>query len=170
MNQDQAERIANDFRRVLRGFAATVNIVSSRDGFNNYGMTATAVTSVSMDPPSLLVAVNERSSMHPVLCTAPRFCINILGSGQARHSSVFGAPGPMAERFEFGDWRLSPDDVPYLADAQANIFCTRVDAHKFGTHSIVVGQVYQLAVGESYAPLVYLDGRYVSIEQAPPAS
>ncbi len=165
MSDTDKSKIANDFRRVLRGFAATVNIVSTRDGFSNYGMTATSVTSVSMDPPSLLLAVNERSVIHPVLCKTDKFCINILGSGQSKYSTLFGTPCPMSERFEFGDWRLSPDDIPYLADAQANIFCNKVEAKKFGTHTILIGEVFQLAVGETFSPLVYLDGRYVSLEQ-----
>lgn len=160
--------VADDFRRVLRGFAATVNIVSTKQGYDNYGMTATAVTSVSMDPPSLLVAINERSSMHNIVCTVDYFCVNVLGSGQAKYSTLFGKPGPMQDRFEHGDWRLSPHDVPYLADAQANVFCKRVDSHKFGTHSIIIGEVVQVAIGQHYAPLVYLDGRYVSVENASP--
>lgn len=167
---DRLTRISDDYRRALRGFAATVSIVSSRTGLQNYGITVTAVSSVSMMPPSLLVAVNESSSIHKSLMASERFCINILGHEQAPHSKAFGTPLAMEDRFEFGDWRLSADDVPYLAEAQANIFCRKVDAHRYGTHSLFLGEVYQLAIGDEISPLIYLNGKYLSVQQLAPIS
>ncbi|WP_342132588.1 flavin reductase family protein [Hydrogenophaga sp. OTU3427] len=164
-------RISSDYRRALRGFASTVCIVSARTAAGNCGITVTAVSSVSMDPPSLLVAVNESSSMHARLLEASHFCINILGAEQVQHSANFGSPLSMEERFEIGDWRLSADDVPYLCEAQANIFCKKADSPKFGTHSLFIGCVYQLAIGDEIAPLMYLNGKYITpsklVEVAP---
>jgi len=162
-------RISDDYRRALRGFAATVTIVSSRTGLHNFGITVTAVTSVSMMPPSLLIAVNASSSIHKSLLASERFCVNILGHEHEAHSRMFGSPQAMEDRFEFGDWRLSPDDVPYLAEAQANIFCRKVDTHAFGTHSIFLGEVYQLAIGDEISPLIYLNGKYLSVDRLTPA-
>lgn len=163
-------KISDDYRRALRGFAATVSIVSSRTGLQNFGITVTAVTSVSMMPPSLLVAVNENSSIHKSLLASECFCINLLGHEQAPHSRTFGTPLAMEDRFEFGDWRLSSDDVPYLAEAQANIFCRKADTHRFGTHSMFLGEVYQLAIGDDISPLIYLNGKYLSVQQLAPAA
>ena len=74
----------------------------------------------------------------------------------------------LEDRFDQGDWRLSPDDVPYLADAQANIFCRKVDTHRFGTHSMFIGQVYQLAIRDDIAPLMYLNGQYMKASDLQP--
>ena len=161
-------RISDEYRRALRGFAATVTIVSSRTGLQNYGITVTAVTSVSMMPPSLLIAVNEKTSIHPSLMAGTHFCVNLLGQEQQFQSQLFGSPASLEDRFDQGDWRLSPDDVPYLADAQANIFCRKVDTHRFGTHSLFIGQVYQLAIGDDIAPLMYLNGRYMKASALEP--
>lgn len=161
-------RISDDYRRALRGFAATVTIVSSRTGMQNFGITVTAVTSVSMMPPSLLIAVNSRSTIHKSLLASERFCVNILGHEQEPHSRMFGKPLAMEDRFELGDWRLTPDDVPYLAEAQANIFCRKIDTHAFGTHSMFLGEVYQLAIGDEISPLIYLNGKYLSVRQLTP--
>ncbi len=169
-NSARLTKVSDDYRRALRGFAATVSIVSSRTGLQNFGITVTAVTSVSMMPPSLLVAVNESSSIHKSLLASERFCINLLGHEQAPHSRAFGTPLSMEDRFEFGDWRLSADDVPYLAEAQANIFCRKVDTHQFGTHSMFLGEVYQLAIGDDIAPLIYLNGKYLSVQQLAPVA
>ena len=161
-------RLSSDFRRALRGFAATVSIVSVRTAGGNAGITVTAVSSVSMDPPSLLVVVNAASTMHPPLAETSRFCINILGAEHVTHSQTFGTPMPMDERFEAGDWRLSADDVPYLCEAQANIFCEKAESFTFGTHTVFVGRVYQLAIGDAISPLIYLNGRYLRLADAAP--
>lgn len=159
-------RISSDYRRALRGFAATVSIVSVRTAKGNAGITVTAVSSVSMEPPSLLVAVNASSAVHASLAEASRFCINILGADHAEHSRTFGTPMPMDERFEAGDWRLSADDVPYLCEAQANIFCEKAESLTFGTHTVFVGRVYQLAIGDAISPLIYLNGRYLRLAES----
>jgi flavin reductase (DIM6/NTAB) family NADH-FMN oxidoreductase RutF len=163
-------RISDEYRRALRGFAATVTIVSSRTGMQNYGITVTAVTSVSMMPPSLLIAVNAKTSIHASLLESAAFCVNILGQEQQFQSQLFGSPNSLEDRFDQGDWRLSPDDVPYLADAQANIFCRKVDTHRFGTHSMFIGQVYQLAIGDDIAPLMYLNGNYMKASALQPVT
>lgn len=167
--QASPRALDHEFRRALRGFAATVSIVSARGSQGNAGITVTAVSSVSMEPPSLLVAINESSSMHAAMQEAERFCINVLGTAQVEHSRVFGSRMPMHERFETGDWRLSREDVPYLCEAQANIFCRKAENWHFGTHGLFVGVVERLALGDGIAPLLYLDGRYVNVVSDPSA-
>lgn len=159
------QRIGGDFRRALRGFASTVCIVSTRTEEGNAGITVTAVSSVSMEPPSLLVAINRSSTMHAALSAGQRFCINILGADQVGLSRDFGRSMPMHERFETGDWRLASDDVPYLCEAQANIFCNTAQTVDFGTHTLFIGEVYQLAIGDVISPLMYLNGDYLQLAQ-----
>jgi len=154
--------VAPLFRQAMRRFPAAVTVVTTRrDGFD-CGMTATAVTSLSMEPPSLLVCVNRSSGFHGHLEDADRFCINVLRQGQDRISANFGGAKPAEERFSEGDWR-EQDGLLYLADAQSVIFCKKSAAFVHTTHSIVIGEATGLIVHETVAPLLYVDGRYATL-------
>ncbi len=158
--------VALALKSAMRGAAATVSVVSTRIGEDRYAMTATSFCSVSMDPPSILVCVNQSAAMHGALTTGAGFCLNLL-TAQQRHLSVAcgGAASP-AERFAGGDW----DDhagTPYLPEARCNLFCRveRLIAH--GTHTIVIGEVIDVNSQGASAPLVYLNGDYLDPQRLP---
>jgi len=150
------------FRQAMRRFPAAVTVVTARGKNGDCGMTATAVTSLSMDPPSLLVCVNRTASFHTTIEEAETFCINVLREGQHQISTNFGGAKPVGERFAEGDWR-EQDGLPYLADAQAVIFCKKSATFIHTTHTIVVGEATALILHESVAPLLYIDGRYATL-------
>ena len=150
------------FRQAMRRFPAAVTVVTARGKNGDCGMTATAVTSLSMDPPSLLVCVNRSASFHTTIEEEETFCINVLREGQHQISSNFGGAKPVAERFAEGDWR-EQDGLPYLADAQAVIFCKKSATFLHTTHTIVVGEATGLILHDSVAPLLYIDGRYATL-------
>lgn len=149
---------ANDFRSAMRALASTVSIVSTRHERRRFGMTATAVTSVSTEPPSLLICINRSASLHGPLLDSRLFCVNILHAWQSALAQAFGAKD--VDRFAHGAWLADERDTPYLGDAQANIFCDVDDVHAYGSHTIVVGKVYHVGVRKPVHPLVYQDGRY----------
>lgn len=151
--------IATDFRSAMRALASGVSIVSTASGTRRFGMTATAVTSLSAEPPSLLVCINQAASLHDPLLDSRIFCVNILHAWQTALAQTFGSKDA-ADRFAHGDWCADTRTTPYLADAQANIFCEVADVHAYGTHSIVIGRIYQIGVRGPVHPLVYQDGRY----------
>jgi len=150
------------FRQAMRRFPAVVTVVTARGKNGDCGMTATAVTSLSMDPPSLLVCVNRSTSFHSTLEENELFCVNVLREGQHQISSNFGGAKPAGERFSEGDWR-DQDGLPYLADAQAVIFCKKSATFLHTTHTIVVGEATGLILHDSVAPLLYIDGRYATL-------
>jgi flavin reductase (DIM6/NTAB) family NADH-FMN oxidoreductase RutF len=150
------------FRQAMRRFPAAVTVVTARGSERNCGMTATAVTSLSMDPPSLLVCVNRTSSFHSIIEESDSFCVNVLREGQHQISSNFGGAKPVGERFSEGDWR-EKDGLPYLADAQAVIFCKKGAVFLHTTHTIVVGEATGLILHDEVAPLLYIDGRYATL-------
>lgn len=153
--------LAVAFKGAMRRLAATVTVVTTGDGGERHGMTATAVTSVTTNPPALLVCVNQSASLHPVMATGTRFCINLLHAGHAEVASAFGGKMTGPERFSAGEWAENHEAVPYLVDAQANLFC-RVDGLMlYGTHTIFVGRVDEVRLFGEIAPLIYQDGRYV---------
>ena len=153
--------LAAAFKTAMRQLASTVTIVTNRDpatGRRN-GMTATAVTSLSADPPALLVCVNQSASMHPTFAVGSPFCVNILGEPHAQLARSFGGQTDPEFRFETGQWN-DTGDVPYLADAVAVVFC-RVDRLvDYATHSIVIGRVFDADHHETHRSLIYGNGKY----------
>jgi flavin reductase len=155
-----ADLLGGAFKVAMRRLAATVTILTttSSDG-KARGMTATAVTSLSADPPSLLVCVNRNASIHPWLSIERPFWVNVLGGGHVEASSAFGGRIDPDERFSHGDW--AGNAPPYLVDAQANFMC-QVDAlFEYASHTIVVGKIDAVRVQGDFEPLVYADGRFI---------
>lgn len=156
-----SEDLASAFRLAMRRLASTVSIITAAPRF---GMAATSVASLTLDPPALLVCVNRDASIFPALGQGASFCVNVLASSHGELSAAFGGKLPREARFGVGDWRFGEDGgdtatPPWLADAQSNIFC-RVDAWlDYGTHRIVVGRVEQVRLHGAVDPLIWSDGR-----------
>jgi flavin reductase (DIM6/NTAB) family NADH-FMN oxidoreductase RutF len=155
------------FRDAMRRMASTVTIITATDYERHHGMTVTAVTSVSMDPPSILVCLNSRTRLHDIMGQARRFCVNVLHTEQAELSTAFSGALPAEERFEKGAWRKADDGLGFLEDAQANIFCQKMAAIPFGTHTIFIGQVVDVRLGEAVEPLIYQNASYRVSSVAP---
>lgn len=152
--------VAQQFRLAMRRMAATVTILSTADDAGlPHGMAATAVSSVTMDPPTLLVCVNRSASLHAPLLARRRFCVNVLAT---RHEGLVGAfSGKLSgqERFALGDWGTdAATSLPYLRDAQCNLFCEVQGVVPVGTHVVVLARVSAASSHERVAPLLYVDG------------
>jgi flavin reductase len=157
------EDIQQVFRLAMRRVASTVAIVSAHHGGERHGTTATSVTSISMDPLSLLVCFNQMSRLHYFLHRQNRFCINMLHTSNLDVAKIFSSNATAAERFATGDWRTDAEGVPYLANAQANLFCGKEQEINYGSHTIFIGRVLQALTREDVSPLVYRDGRYSAV-------
>jgi flavin reductase len=163
----EASDLARGFRDAMRRLAATVTVVSTHHEDVRHGMTATAVTSVSVEPATLLVCINQLASIHAPLLARRRFCVNLLHSGHAELSQNFAGELVGDARFAIGEWRAEDGDVPYLADAQANLFCDLDLAVPYATHTIVIGRVTAVRVRDEVAPLIYRDGGYAAAAALP---
>jgi len=155
--------LAQGMRQAMRRLAASVVVVTTRENGVRFAMAASAVTSLSMDPPSLLFCVNRTASIYPVLSEGKDFCINVLsGAHEALSVACSGAEKGEA-RFATGDWREDPaTQTPYLGDSQAALICAVDGIHHYGTHAIVIGKVKRVHIHGEVDPLIYLDGRYTS--------
>jgi flavin reductase (DIM6/NTAB) family NADH-FMN oxidoreductase RutF len=147
------------FRRAMRGVAATVTVVTAAgpDG-RRHGMTATAFTPVSMDPPTLLVCVNVQASLHQALLASRRLCVNVLGAEQAHFVRAFSGALKGEDRFSVGRWEADQAGLPYCLDAQSNIFCAVDQATLVATHTVVIARVTGVRSAGHVNPLLYLDG------------
>lgn len=153
--------IASMFKQAMRGVASTVTVITARDHARLHGMTATAVMSVSMAPPSLAICINQNTLLHDVLISSRQFCVNILDEQQVDVSAAFsGALGPQQDRFQTGQWSFDGDGPGFLDDAQANLLCSKVAAMPYGTHTLFIGEVTDIRLAERQNPLVYLNAGY----------
>ncbi|TQV78022.1 flavin reductase family protein [Exilibacterium tricleocarpae] len=162
MNQLQmGEAMKDGMRRLASG----VSVLSTRDGEGNrYAMTASSVTSLSDDPPSLLVCVNQATSIHQALECGGPFCVNLLSRDQ-QDVSVRCATGDQGEtRFEVGHWEVEAgNNLPYLQGAQAVFICRQDQCYAYGTHNILIGRIESVMVSDGPVdPLIYLNGRYLT--------
>ncbi len=160
MQPDATADIGDAFRKAMRRIASTVSIITASNQGQRYGITVTSVTSVSMNPPSLLTCINQKTTLHRLLLVSDVFCVNVLHRDHVDLSHAFAGSVPHEQRFASGDWSDDADGIPYLKDAQANLFCRRKAFVSYGTHTIFIGEVEKVAMREAIAPLVYLDAVY----------
>ncbi len=155
------------FRAAMRRFATTVSVIScARDG-HRFGMAATAVTSLSTEPPALLVCVNKSAATHQALSRGGRFCVNVLHATQMEVSRSFSGQLRGEDRFNAPAWRHTDDGLPYLADAQANLFCETERTVSYATHTIFIARVAAALVRTDVEPLIYQDGAYAAAVPLP---
>jgi flavin reductase (DIM6/NTAB) family NADH-FMN oxidoreductase RutF len=158
---DNQNELGEAFRQAMRRVASTVNVITICVEGRPMGITATAMSSLAMDPPSLLVCINQTASLHGSIRDVSHFGVNVLHRDQQHLAQMFADRSKTALRFTAG-WELDCDRPPRLADAQAALLCRRIDHHQFGTHSIFIGVVEEVRVRAEIDPLVYLDGQYQS--------
>lgn len=149
------------FRRAMRRLASGVGIVTVIGPDGPAGLVATSITSLAMDPASLLVCVNRQASLHACLVPGARFCVNLLSVRQRRVAEAFGGAVARAQRFTVGDWTRDAYGVPALESAQASISCQVDRLIAYGTHTIVIGQVGEVRLAGEVEPLIYQDGLYL---------
>lgn len=150
---------AEEFKQVLRRWASGITVVTSRAGDRMHGMTVSAFSSVSLDPPLVLVCANQASTTHSVIETGGVFTVNILAADQEDVSMKFASSKYEDTRFEHVEWEEGTTGAPLITGALANIECKVVSAHREGSHTIYIGQVEALRVRET-APLLYYRGAY----------
>jgi len=153
----------------MRRLAASVCIISLNDQQGvRHAMTATAVTSLSDNPPALLICVNKNAVAYIALKNCLPFCVNVLNESQV-DLSVHCASKSEDGRFAKGNWQTYTDGLPYLADAEANFFCTSdlpVNGQivEYGSHFIAIGKLTEVMTADRpVAPLLYADGKYRSL-------
>jgi len=147
------------FRGAMRRFASGVCIVATGTGEDRCGMTVSAFTSVSADPPLVLVCLNRSASAHASLTGGGVYSINILAAGQTdlamRFAGQTGIHG--AERFD-ARWQQSAQGMPVLHDCLQSLICAPAAQHEAGSHTLLVGQVIAASSGTRGEALVSFDG------------
>jgi flavin reductase (DIM6/NTAB) family NADH-FMN oxidoreductase RutF len=160
------DSVGAQFRATMRKFPATVTIVTAHDGKRDHGMTVTAVTSVSMSPPSLMVCLNNKTLLHEMLLSQANFAVNVLSHEHPEISDAFSGKVEPQQRFATGGWERDADGMMVLPSAHANVVCRRMAAVPYGTHTIFVGQVTRARVDDRTQPLLYAEASYCTSQPA----
>jgi flavin reductase (DIM6/NTAB) family NADH-FMN oxidoreductase RutF len=159
------EVTSGDFRSAMRQLTGGVSVITAGRGRDISGMTVTSVSSLSVDPPALIVSINREA--WPLVKRYGFFGVNILTSDQIDIAERFTGRGGLkgADRFAGAHWMTRVSGVPLLVGALAAIDCEVEDIVERHSHAIVIGRVLDVAVSARTAALAYWQGRYVAIDQ-----
>jgi flavin reductase (DIM6/NTAB) family NADH-FMN oxidoreductase RutF len=150
------------FRNVVGHFASGVTVITTVVDGQPYGTTASAVSSLSMEPPMMLACLNRSSSTHDRVVEAGVFGINILAEDQAHLAMQFGRKGP--DKFEGVAYTISENGVPLLDGALATIECRIAETATGGTHTVFLGLVASASAADRQ-PLAYYRGTMGRLER-----
>ena len=159
----------DEFRDALGRFASGVTVVTVDLGDGSvHGMTASAFCSVSLRPPLVLVCVDHLAETYLHLSERDDFGVSVLKDEQEALSEFFADPerNPDAAYRLGVEYRAMKRGTPVLQNSLANLDCTKVAAHSSGDHTIFVGEVQEVALGEG-SPLLYFQGRYGICRELP---
>ena len=157
------------FRKVMGHFVTGVSVVTALDGETPQGITVNALSSVSLQPPLVMVALDRRRFITPTVRRAGRYAVNILAESQQALSDCFaGAPvSPGREAFCGAAWHAGATGLPLIDGAIASLECTVVQTFSAGDHDLFIGHVDALVNDDQHPqPLLYYRRRYLRIERA----
>ena len=156
---------ADQFRLGMRRLPAAVTLVTCRHEGHYFGLTATAVTSLSATPPALLTCVNREASAHRVMLESKAFAINVLPHDKIALARLFASrrPEDRDNRFATEEWRELTTGAPVLSDAIVAFDCTLDQAIVYASHSILIGQVQDIRIGDIHKHLMYLEGEFANL-------
>jgi flavin reductase (DIM6/NTAB) family NADH-FMN oxidoreductase RutF len=154
----------DEFKHVMRHWASTVTIVTTRTDELIYGLTATAFSSLSVQPPMVFVSIYRKTRTHPLIESSGIFCVNFLAPTMSHVSDRFAGRVPEQDRFSGLRHHKEVTGAPVLDDAVAFVDCRVAETLVTGDHTIFVGQVEAAGIQKpDQAPLLYFMGKYHSI-------
>jgi flavin reductase (DIM6/NTAB) family NADH-FMN oxidoreductase RutF len=154
------------FRAAMARFPGAVTLITARDGDARRGITATAVCSVSSEPPSLLACVNRNTGTCVAIAKSARFNVNVLTEDEGDLAMCFaGATGATGEdKFTTGQWEEDPYGLPVLSGALLSFSCEVVEAVKTGSHSVFIGRITDIRSGGDRRPLLFEQSNFHGLQ------
>jgi 3-hydroxy-9,10-secoandrosta-1,3,5(10)-triene-9,17-dione monooxygenase reductase component len=160
------------FRSVMGHFVTGVTVVTALRDDRPEGITVNALSSVSLEPPLVMVALDRRRFITPTVRDAGRFAVNILAETQQALSDCFAGADvtPGRDAFCGAAWHAGRTGLPLIDGAVASLECTVVETFSAGDHDLFIGRVDALAADGHDEPLLYYRRRYLRIERATSAT
>lgn len=157
----------DEFKQAMQLWASGVTVVTTHsEKFGLQGMTVTAFSSVSINPPQILVCINESAETGDGIQESQRFVVNVLSSAQQDVSNQFAGGSSQVQRFENTPWTAGITSAPILNDSIMSLECKVIEKVHAGTHWIIIGEV-QDCVCRSGEPLLYYRGTYQQLKVTP---
>ncbi len=147
------------FKNTLKLWASGVSVITTHSSEGAQGMTATSFASVSMEPPQILICVNENTETGTAILENKKFAVNILTTEQEQISNQFAGGSSMVERFKNVKWHSSELNLPIFDNALASMECHVVEQVKAGTHWVIIGEIQSSQCNEG-KPLLYFNSGY----------
>lgn len=141
--------------------ATTVNVVTTAGPAGKSGLTVSAMSSVTADPPTLLICINEQNSLADEIGVNGKFCVNVLKKEHALISEIFAGRAEQSQEQHLAseDWEKGPGDLPCLKDALVVFDCRVTQQIRVGTHMVYFGRIQQTQISEG-EPLIYRARNY----------
>lgn len=158
---------SDHFKLGMRRLAAGVSLITTVNNGVRHGLVATAVNSVTADPPTLLVCINKNASAHNHVTEAGVLCVNILADEHEPIAGRFSSSVDREKRFDEGDWRHIVTGAPALANSLVSFDCEVRQVVPYQSHSIFLAEIVGVELlSENLSPLLYLDGKYRQLQEA----
>jgi flavin reductase len=157
-----------DFRNALGAFATGVTVITTQSGEHPYGMTANAFSSLSLDPPLILVCVKSSAEGSQIIDQNGVFAVNVLGAEQEALSRYFSSKERPrgVDAFREISHRRGRSGSPILEGVAAFLDCRVTARHPAGDHTIFIGEVLALGIDSSVEPLLFHLGQYRYLRDA----
>ncbi|NPU67230.1 flavin reductase family protein [Bradyrhizobium sp. 83012] len=161
-----ATALQPDFRSAMRQLVGGVSVITVGRGDEVTGMTVSSLSSLAVEPPSIIVSLNRSASSWPILQRERVFGANLLAADQIDVAERFAGKGGLrgAERFAGAEWRKHVTGVPLLVGALATLDCEVEEMIERHSHAIVIGKVVHIEVAPQSAALAYWHGSYVAVD------
>lgn len=159
----------NEFRNAMSLLTGAVNVITTAGPTGRFGFTASAVCSVTDNPPTLLVCMNKSSNSHQHFVNNRILSVNVLHAEQQNVSQAFASKLSAEERFNMGEWRTLETGAPILENALVNFDCRIDQIQEVGTHTIFICKIEAIQQGEYAEGLVYFNRAYHPVGNCQPA-
>lgn len=158
---------ADQFKAGMRRLASGVTLITSVYEGKRAGLIATAVSSVSTTPPTLLICVNRSASAHDVIDGSGSFAVNLIAASDLYLVDVFSKPALREQRFKAGDWTTLASGTPILATSLASFDCKIVHRLAYESHTIFLGEVNMVRIADGHDDaLLYMDSTFRRLVRA----
>ena len=156
-----------DYVTAMGQHASSVTIITTIESDVCYGLTATAMTSVTATPPRLLVCVNKSGTTHEKIIGAGIFAVNVLSEDQEKIGKAFsGMFGKDFDRFSLGVWTTLVTSSPILQNTSSSFDCKLVQIIDQSTHSLFIGEVLATTARQGADPLLYANKRFGQLRKS----
>lgn len=164
-NHTHTPALQQDYRDAMASCAAGVHVITTDGEAGRYGITMTAVTSITDEPPTVMLCINRRASIIPILTVNRDLCINVLSNNQQDVAEHFAGMTKLSpeERFAYHIWHRGESGQLQVEGALAHLHGRIVAEHEVGTHQVFYVRIHEIKVYDNAPALVYFRRRFCEL-------